>query len=551
MTGPVDHGRSERSTAPGSGASQAPGPSGAGEAPVPVLALSGLYKSFGGAHALEGVDLTVLPGEVHGLLGENGSGKSTLIKVLNGFHAPDSGSLEIAGEPVPLPLAPGQFRELGLSFVHQDLGLIPELSVLENLRVGELIAQRGAWIGWRQERRQARETFAHYGLALDPSAPVSELTGTERALLAIVRAVEGIRTAHSERGTRHGLLVLDEPTVFLPRDGTEQLFRIVREIVASGDESVLFVSHDLDEVREVTDRVTVLRDGRLQGTVNTAETNEAQLVEMIIGRYIESMFIEGHELSGHGVDLAVRGLSGGVLEHVDFDIRRGEILGLTGLAGSGFEDIPYFLFGANPSRAGSLSARGITFDLTQMTPDRAVRNGFAMLPADRQRDGSVSELPVGDNLMLQVLPAFRGRVGLRRRPMNRRAHELLHEFDVRPADPSATYEELSGGNQQKAMLAKWLQTKPKVIFLHEPTQGVDVGARAQIFSMLGEAAQSGACVLCASSDYEQLAAVCDRVLVVANGHIAREISGEVTKERIAEQVYNSVTLRDTTKEVAS
>jgi ribose transport system ATP-binding protein len=550
MSGPVDDGRTDQSTNSGPGATAAPGPAHSG-APVPVLALHGLSKSFGGAQALDNVDLTILPGEVHGLLGENGSGKSTLIKVLNGFHAPDSGTLEIAGEPVALPLPPGQFRELGLSFVHQDLGLILELSVLENLRVGELIAQRGAWIGWRNERRRARETFARYGLELDPSAPVSSITPTERALLAIVRAVEGIRSAQSDRHLDHGLLVLDEPTVFLPADGTQQLFGIVREIVSSGDASVLFVSHDLDEVREVTDRVTVLRDGRLQGTVNTSETSEPQLVEMIIGRRLESLALPSQQLAGHDVELSVRGLCGGSLEDIDFDIRRGEILGFTGLAGSGFEDIPYLLFGAQAGRAGTLSAQGITFDLTQMTPDRAVRNGFVLLPADRQRDGSVPGLPVGDNVMLQVLPSYKGPMGLRRRQLNKRAQGLLNEFDVRPPDPSATYEELSGGNQQKAMLAKWLQTEPKFIFLHEPTQGVDVGARAQIFSMLGDAARDGASVLCASSDYEQLAAVCDRVIVIARGRLAREISTDVTKERIAEQVYNSVTLRETTKEVAT
>lgn len=514
---------------------------------MPVLALSGLSKTFGGAHALNNVDLMIAAGEVHGLLGENGSGKSTLIKVLNGFHAPDSGSLEIAGEPVALPLSPGQFRDLGLSFVHQDLGLILELTVLENLRVGDLIANHGTWIAWRAERQRARETFARYGFSLDPSAIVGELTQTQRALLAIVRAVEGIRTSQAKRGIRHGLLVLDEPTVFLPREGIDQLFATVREIVASGDASVLFVSHDLDEVREVTDRVTVLRDGRLQGTVVTADTSEAQLVEMIIGRRLESLALPGHELSDHEVEISVKGLSGGVLRDVGFEIRRGEIVGITGLAGSGFEDVPYYLFGAKPAASGTLSARGATFDLPQMSPDRAVGNGFALLPGDRQRDGSVPSLTVRDNVMLQVLPDFKGATGLRRRPMDRRARELLEEFDVRPRDPSTSYENLSGGNQQKAMLAKWLQTEPKVLLLHEPTQGVDVGARAQIFGMLGDAASAGASVLCASSDYEQLAAVCDRVIIVARGRVAGELSSDVTKERIAERVYNSVTLRDTTE----
>jgi ribose transport system ATP-binding protein len=553
MTDSADVSKGQSAGGPGA-QKNAPGPSTSGSAGVPVIELRNLSKTFGGSQALKGVDLTVLPGEVHGLLGENGSGKSTLIKIINGFHAPDpGGSFKVAGRGVSLPLAPGQFRNLGLSFVHQDLGLVSELTVLENLRVGELIAQTGAWISWRDERRNARQTFKRYDVDLDPRAIVGDLTPTERALLAIIRAVEEIRSEQTKLGSSSGLLILDEPTVFLPQEGTEQLFRIVRDIVSSGDASVLFVSHDLDEVREVTDRVTVLRDGHLQGTVVTSETSEAQLVEMIIGRRLESMALESRQLSGKEVGLSVRGLAGGVLQGVDIEIRRGEILGITGLMGSGFEDIPYFLFGARPCTEGSLSAGGVTFDLKLMSPDRAVANGFALLPADRQRDGSVPDLTVGDNVMLQMLPDYKGPYGLKRLPMSRRAHGVLGEFDVRPPDPALPYEELSGGNQQKAMLAKWLQKKPGVIFLHEPTQGVDVGARAQIFSMLGEAAhEHGACVMCASSDYEQLAAICDRVIVLGRGRIAAEISAsEITKERIAEQVYNSVTLRESTMEAAS
>ncbi len=453
----------------------------------------------------------------------------------------------------PCRWLPGQFRELGLSFVHQDLGLVLELTVLENLRVGELIANRGDWISWRKERARARELFARYNVDLDPRKLVNELTPTERALLAIVRAVDEIRETQRSHGDERGLLILDEPTVFLPLEGTERLFQIVRDIVKSGDASVLFVSHDLDEVLQVTDRVTVLRDGNLQGTVDTKTTNEAQLVEMIIGRRFESLALAPQQLSGTEVDVTVRGLTGGILQGLDIDIRRGEILGITGLMGSGFDEVPYFLFGARNCTEGTLSAHGMTFDLKLMSPDRAVANGFALLPADRQRDGSVPDLPVGENLMLQVLSDYTGHMGLKRREMGAKADELLHEFDVRPPEPKRSYESLSGGNQQKALLAKWLQTKPKLIFLHEPTQGVDVGARAQIFGMLGDAAhEHGACILVASSDYEQLAAICDRVIVLARGKIASEVSGdEVTKERIGEQVYNSVTLRESTMEAAS
>ena len=260
----------------------APSPAGA----PPVVALKGLSKIFGGSRALDRVDLTIQPGEIHGLLGENGSGKSTLIKILAGFHAPDEGELEINGKRVALPLAPGQFSTLGLSFVHQDLGLMRELTVLENLRLIEL-SQSHSWrIDWRKERRDALAVFEEFGLDLDPNALVNDISETDRALLAIVRATEDIRRATGS--DHHGLLVLDEPTVFLPREGVERLFEITRSIVAS-HASVLFVGHDLEEVREITDTVTVLRDGRVHGTVVTEDASEADLVEMIIGRRLATL----------------------------------------------------------------------------------------------------------------------------------------------------------------------------------------------------------------------------------------------------------------------
>ena len=502
--------------------------------PPPRLALTGLSKHFGGVQALDGANLRVQPGEVHGLLGENGSGKSTLIKVLAGYHAPDAGRLEIDGTDVPMPLHTGQFRALGLSFVHQDLGLIPSISVLENLTLGELAAaRRRAWTSWRRERRRARETFARYGVSLDPRAPVSALTPLERALLAIVRAVEGL-----EHG--RGMLVLDEPTVFLPRADVDRLFALVREVAATGA-SVLFVSHDLDEVAEITDRVSVLRDGRTVGTVETATTDTARLVELIIGRRLSDLVAAHHDLRDRPRAVAVEGLAGGAVDDVSFEVHDGEVLGITGLVGSGFEDVPYLLFGAARAARGTLVVDGARLDLTSLTPREALRAGVAAIPADRQRDGALTALSVGDNVTMQTLDEHVRYGALNRRRVLQEARALTERFDVRPPDPTLRYSSLSGGNQQKALLAKWFQTEPALLLLHEPTQGVDVGAREQIFEMVRAAAGEGRCVLCASSDYEQLAAICDRVLVLGRGRVVRELTGdEVTKERITEQAYASI-----------
>jgi ribose transport system ATP-binding protein len=503
---------------------------------APRLELRGLSKSFGGTHALRGVDLRVLPGEAHGLLGENGSGKSTLIKILAGFHAPDAGELLIDGEPVRLPLAPGQFRELGMSFVHQDLGLVESLSVLENLRVAEIAASRSRiGISWRRERRRARETFERYGLRIDATAAVGDLKPVERALLAIVRALEEIRAV----GRGQGLLVLDEPTVFLPEEGVDRLFALVRDAAAAGA-SILFVSHDLDEVREITDRVTVLRDGALVGTVATAETSETAFVEMIIGRQLAALAdVEHADLTEQRVGVTVQGLAGVGVRDVSFEMHEGEIVGLTGLLGSGFEEVPYLLYGARATRAGRLVLRGDVLDLTRLTPTVATRSGVALIPADRKTDGSVGSLPVGENMALSVLDRYFNGVALERRRMRRETGAVMRTFDVRPDDPSLPYGALSGGNQQKALLAKWFQTEPRLLLLDEPTQGVDVGARQQIFELIRAAvAERGMHVLCASADYEQLALLCDRVVVFGRGRVWRELVGEdVTKERIIEQCY--------------
>ncbi|HEX5145461.1 MAG TPA: sugar ABC transporter ATP-binding protein [Conexibacter sp.] len=508
---------------------------------TPTLELRGLSKAFGGARALDGVDLTIAQGEVHGLLGENGSGKSTLIKVLAGFHVPDGGELSVHGSAVELPLQPGRFRELGFDFVHQDLGLITTLSVVENLRIGQIASSDQRFhISWREERRRARKLFADYGFSLDPGAQVSELRPVEQALLAIVRAIDNLRNRLGEgEEASKGLLILDEPTVFLPKSGTDQLFGLVREIVAGGS-SVLFVSHHLDEVLEITDRITVLRDGRVVGTAITRQTDEGRLVEMIIGRALGILEPSGHDLSDKPVVAEIEHARGGLLEEASVSVREGEIVGLTGLVGSGFEDMPYVLFGAWSAESGKLTLHGTEHDLRKMAPWKAIRSGMALVPADRQRDASLPTLSITDNMTVNMLPRFYKKGLLRRREMHRATERLMTDFDVRPAMARLEYGSLSGGNQQKVLLAKWLDGRPKLLLLHEPTQGVDVGAREAIFNLIRDAAAEGMAVICASADYEQLAAICDRVFVLNRGVVTAELTGgEVTKERITERAYNS------------
>ncbi len=481
-------------------------------ADLAALAVRHVSKSFGGARALDDAGLTLLRGEVHGLLGENGSGKSTLIRILAGYHAPDPGAeLEVGGRAARLPLPPGRAHELGIAFVHQELGLIPSLSVLENLRLGELAARRDWRISWRRERASASEALARFGVELDPRQPVAGLRPVVHALLAIVRAAE-------ELGGR-GVLVLDEPTVFLPEPETRHLFALARELADAGA-SVLFVSHDLDEVLELTDRVTVLRDGRVAVSAATAELERDALAELMTGRPIAAAVNRRQPVER--VAASVADLTGEAVHDLSFDVYEREVVGLTGLLGSGFEEVPYLLFGARPSRAGRLDLGDDRHDATTMTPDRALRAGIALLPADVQRDGRVGSLPVVDHVMLPVLDRYVTRLGLDRQRMLRDAAGLLARFGVRPCEPRLAFRALSGGNQQKTLLAKTLNAGPRLLLLDEPTRGVDVGARGQIFALIRQAAEQGACVICASTDREELAAICDRVLVFADGRIERE-----------------------------
>jgi ribose transport system ATP-binding protein len=506
---------------------------------IAALEIEHVSKTFGGAKALNDVALSVGPQEVHGLLGQNGSGKSTLIKILAGYHAPDAGaSLTIFGQDAPLPLAPGEYRSRGLAFVHQQLGLVPSLSVLDNLRIGEL-ATRDNWsLLWSRERRRARDIFSRFGLAIDPDEKVSDLPQVERALLAIVRAFEQIRETRMEQGGA-GILVLDEPTPFLPRAGVDRLFALVRQIVGEGA-SVLFVSHDVDEVMEITDRATILRDGRVAATLVTGKSNAEDFVEAIVGRRMQRFENTERESLGRAIDVEISGLTGGSLQDVSFDLRHGEVLGLTGLIGSGYDETPQIIFGATPAVSGRLTIAGKTFNLAEMTPTRAREAGIAFLPADRLGESGVGRLSVEHNITLPVIRSFMKGAWLDRRAAIGRAKELITTFDVRPAEPHANLDELSGGNQQKALLAKWLQTKPSLLMLDEPTQGVDIGARQQVYEALNVASRQGASILCASTDAEQLAAICHRVLIFSRGRIVHELTGkDVSKEQITERCYNS------------
>ncbi|MDP1878359.1 MAG: sugar ABC transporter ATP-binding protein [Actinomycetota bacterium] len=509
---------------------------------TPLLKITDLTKVFGGQKALDRVNLTVMPGEVHGLLGENGSGKSTLIKILSGFYEPEAGSLEVNGTNVPLPLLPGQYRSLGFEFVHQDLGLLPSLTVTENLFMGRVAGSRAKFLSWRSARREAARVFDAYDVKLDPAAPVDEIRPVQRAVLAIIRAVEGLKASRASVGSsgEPNLLVLDEPTVFLPRQEVGVLFDLVRGIVADGN-SVLFVSHDLDEVRQITKSVSVLRDGRSVGTLETATSTKRELVKLIVGRDLAEADADAPVTAlSEDIILTVSDLNSSLVREVSFELRQGEILGLAGLVGSGYEDPVYSLFGADASATGSFQLGDRVVSFSGHRERDAVRMGMALVPADRKIFGSIPDLPMADNINVTVLDRFFSSGRLKHGKLRDNARSLLKEFDVRPPLPSMDYGFFSGGNQQKAMMAKWLQLPPTILLLHEPTQGVDIGAREQIYQVIRANAGTMSTIV-ASSDYEELATLCDRVGIFVKGQLLGFLTGdEVTHARIAEMCMGQV-----------
>jgi ribose transport system ATP-binding protein len=499
-----------------------------------ALDIERISKTFVGRRVLHEASLAIAPGEVHGLVGQNGSGKSTLIKILSGVHAPDAGGrLRVLGRDAQLPLSPGDPARLGMSFVHQDLGLFEDGTVLENLRIGRYQTAPGWRIRWRDERRACREELERFGITAAPSSRVRSMSQIERALLAIARAVDRAREAGDG-----GVLVLDEPTSYLPRDGVERLFTAVQELKDSGF-GVLFVSHRIDEVLRICDRVTVLRDGHVVATLPSASSTQEEIVGAMLGRSLDGFYPEAGGRPGD-VILDATGVSGDGIADLDVAVRRGEILGVTGLLGMGQERLPYLLFGATPARGGELGVGGARVPLARLSTRRARELGLALLPADRLRLSGIQLATAKENVTLATLGRYATRGRLRHRREAAAAQELMDDFAVVPPEPARQLRTFSGGNQQKLLLAKWLTSGPRVLLLHEPTQGVDVGAKQQIFRHIRAAAAEGAAVLVASTEYEDLAGICDRVVVLRDGRQVAELEGPaLTHEQIVEACYRT------------
>ncbi|HEY7154926.1 MAG TPA: sugar ABC transporter ATP-binding protein [Gemmataceae bacterium] len=472
-----------------------------------LLRLTGISKSFGGVRALKGVSFDLRAGEVHALVGENGAGKSTLIKIITGAHQPEEGTLEILGRPVSNN-DPGRARTLGIAAIYQQPALFPDLTVAENIALG--LEPPAAWrrIRWGERRARAEQLLERIGAAISPDTEVRHLSMPEQQLVEIARSL----------GADARVLILDEPTASLSDQEVENLFRVIRELKEHGV-GMIYISHRLQELPQIADRVTALRDGTLVGTYPVSEVSRDDLIRMMVGRELSAVFPKTDVPLGDVV-LEVRDLGcreSGV-HGVNLSVRAGEILGLAGLLGAGRTELARVLFGLTPADSGEIHLRGRPVRVD--SPARAVELGIAYVPEDRRQHGVILDMPVAANTTLAILRQV-SRLGLL--PF-RREHDLAAEFVRRLSIKTPSVETpvgaLSGGNQQKVALARWLAAEPSVLLLDEPTQGVDIGAKAEIHRLMGELAGRGLAIVMISSELPEVLGMSDRIAVLHGGTVA-------------------------------
>jgi rhamnose transport system ATP-binding protein len=483
---------------------------------TPILAATALHKRFGGVHALRGADLTLRAGEVHALVGENGAGKSTLINILAGAIRRDSGAVAFAGEDADFH-SPAESQRSGIAVIHQELSMLPTLSVAENLFMGRMPSRRGL-VDWRAMRERAVRLLDEVGLDVDPRTRVSELSVSNRQLVEIAKALS--------LGAR--LLIMDEPTASLTEHETRRLLDLVRRLRASGV-AILYVSHRFAEIFSIADRITVMRDGSTIGTFDRSATTPAEVVALMVGRELAASSRSRGGAAGDVV-LELRDVSrAGLVDGVGFTVRRGEIVGMAGLVGSGRSETARIVFGADKRDSGEilLDGRAVNFD----SPARALAAGVAMCAEDRKQLALFMDEAVRWNISIARLGALSVAGFVRRGIESVMAKGFVERLRVRAPALTTPVRQLSGGNQQKTVLARWLATEPKLLILDEPTHGVDVGAKAEIYALVRALAEQGIAILLISSELPEILDLSDRIVVMREGSVAALLDADDADER--------------------
>ncbi len=484
-----------------------------------ALQMQGISKSYDGTQALRGVDFCAAMGEVHAIVGENGAGKTTLVKIIAGALSRDAGDILLDGQPVQLG-TPLRARRLGIRAVHQEFSLVPHLTVTENILMGQMPTGRLSWwVDWPKANRRAEDILEEIGFSgIDVRTPVSRLSVSHQQMVEIAKAV----------AERPRILILDEPSAVLSQEELKHLFALIQTLKEEST-LILYISHRLDEVFEVADRITVLKDGELVGTVRPQEADQAQLIKMMVGRTLGEIYPSRHTRTGEEI-LTVQGLNReGFFADISFSLARGEVLGLFGLVGSGRTQVAKCIFGAEPLTSGEIRLAGRA--IRPRSPHEAVQEGLALLTEDRKRDGLVLNCSIRDNVSLATMPQVSRWIFLDRREQDAQVQSEVQELDIRPPQIGRLVRQLSGGNQQKVALAKWLLSQAKVLILDEPTRGVDVATKVELYHIIGDLAERGVGILLISSELPEILGMSDRALVMREGRLV----GEFTRAQASEE----------------
>ncbi|SMD16995.1 sugar ABC transporter ATP-binding protein [Sporomusa malonica] len=484
-----------------------------------LLEMRGIIKEFPGVKALKSVNFSLAAGEIHALLGENGAGKSTLMKILSGVYQKDAGEIVLNGQTIEIT-GPRQAQELGIGIIHQELNLVPELTVMENIFLGREPLRALGFVDWKTMREQAAQVLARLCSDISPDTVVSELSIGEQQMVEIAKALS----------YETKILIMDEPTAALTGRETEHLFGIIRQLAAGGV-GIVYISHRMEELFALSSKITVMRDGAYIGTVNTTEATFDQLVKMMVGREMTARFPKEAASLGAEV-LRVEGLSRqGVLDNVTFSVHAGEVVGVAGLMGAGRTEMARAVFGADPVDSGTINVAGKP--TTIKTPADAIRAGIGLITEDRKHQGLILSLSVGENISLAALDTVSSQTFVSSKAEAGIVNSQIDRLRIRTPGAAALVKNLSGGNQQKVVIAKWLSTSPKVLIMDEPTRGVDVGAKAEIYQIMNMLTAAGVGILMISSELPEVLGMSDRVLVMHQGRILADMPVAVaTQEKI-------------------